>query len=143
MKLSFPSIFAALFLCSCSHVLTPVEVQRAVERRDRAWRESVSSRYDLVELAAFLQRTITERKIWKGTDLTSAKVGTSWMIGGGSMVSGDWYFSTPNPEKDEFTLRASFRREERTLNLKCVREDKSKFRLLDIETEEFTNELTI
>ena len=125
----------------CAHVMTPQEVKTALEQRERAWKESVTRRYDLEALLVFVRQAIVEKKNWDGVDLSPAKIGAAWTIGGQSMMSGDWYFSALDPEKDEFTLRSNFRHEKRSLDFKCVRDGKSAFRVIDIVSEDFPDTL--
>jgi hypothetical protein len=127
-------VLGMMLVAGCTHVMTPGEVQGELERRERAWRESLLRQYDLDALLAFIRQTITETKSLDGVDLSTAKLNARWSIGGQSMVCGDWYFSA-DPERNEFTLRTTFVRAKRAFDFHCVREGRNTFRVAKIEIE--------
>jgi hypothetical protein len=139
MKLLIGFTVTVLFVVGCAHVMTPEEVRIALEQRERVWKEGVTRRYDLDALVGFVRRTIAEKKVWDGVDLTAAKLDPMWAIGGQSC--GDWYFRTLDPEKDEFILRSNFQREKRSLDFRCVREGRGAFRIVEVASQNFPDTL--
>ena len=129
MKRFLTILLAAVLSCGFL-VQTPTE-WKEIERRAREWKKTVSARYDLGALTEFLKSTVSERKTWDDVDLTRPKIGTKWKFGGGCMFSGEWSFTTEDPNKDEFTLQFSHPEKKRAFALRCVREGKKNFRVVD------------
>ena len=103
MKRLILLLMAAFLSCGFALPETP-EQRQAREKDEHEWAESVSSRYDLESLSAFLQQTIAEKKSWNGVDLTKPRIEGKWQIDGRGMTSGEWSFSAPEPKKENFSL---------------------------------------
>ena len=136
-------VIVALLITGCSHGLSPSDTRRILEERERQWKATIASRYDLDALSSFLRQTIAEKKDWLNVDVASARVGSSWTVGGGSMITGDWYFQTLDPTRDEFTLGTHYRHKKAGLEFRCVREAKNRFRVAEVALRELREELVI
>ena len=103
------------------------------EKDERAWATTIAGRYDLEALLLFLKLTVAERKNWRGVDLTKPRISSKWIIRGRGMSSGDWSFYAHEPENSSFTF--AFLDGGHWISLKCVRDGKKSFRLIDITRE--------
>ena len=127
-------LFAALVSCASAQIYPETPAQRELrEKEERAWAKTISSRYDHEALLAFLKQTIAEKKSWRGIDLTKPRLDAKWTTRGQSMISGDWSFLAHDPNKDDFTF--SFLDRDHWLILKCARNGKKNFRVVEITTE--------
>lgn len=129
MKRFLPILLAAVLSCGFL-VQTPAE-RKEIEHRSREWKKTVSARYDLGALTAFLKSAVSSRKTWDGVDLTRPKIGGKWEFGGCCMNSGEWSFTAEDPYKDEFMLQFSHSEGKRAFALRCIRDGKKSFRVVD------------
>jgi hypothetical protein len=129
MKKLLLLIFAASVCCGYT---TRIPSEEEV----RAWQKSVRSGYDLRALHAFLKATIREKGTHDSVDLSSAAISKTWEFAPLTLKSGDWRFQTNDPRKSEFLLFFYYQSNRRMLGIKCVRERKNRFRVVDIYTDE-------
>jgi hypothetical protein len=134
-KLSTLIIFGAMM---CGFMMPETCTQRRErEGRERTWAKTVADRYDMRALSAFVKETVAKTKTWNGADLLKTDIAADWKFTGTALVSGDWSFESPDPSTDVFTLSFIYSSHgKRWLILKCMRDSRKSFRLLEITSEE-------
>ena len=130
-------ILAAILTCGFALPETPAQ-RKAREKEEHAWAKVVFERYDISALLEFLRQTVSETKSWQGVDLTKPRIEGSWKFAGRGMISGDWSFWMHDPTKDEFTLSFIYDDGKRLLVIDCRRDDKARFRVAELRSDELT-----
>jgi hypothetical protein len=97
------------------------------------WEADINARYDTRALAAFLKKTIAEKKQFEGVDLAAAKVGKEWRycyVEGRVMTLGSWVLIFDGGENDfKFNYTPS---NGGAVALKCRRIKRDSFELLEM-----------
>lgn len=121
-------IFMALL--TCGFVIETPESRRDAVRAGKRWRTEVKAKFDFPALHQFLVKTVAETKQFEGIDLTAARLEPKLKFAGSSLTCGDWLFMFGGKnEIFEFTYTYA---DQKFVALKCVREKKDSFRLLQV-----------
>jgi hypothetical protein len=126
-------IFVALL--TCGFIIETPESRREAARAEKRWKKEVKAKFDFPALRQFLVKTVAETKQFEGIDLTAARLEPKWKFAGSSLTCGDWLFTFGG--KDENFEFAYTYADQKFVALKCVREKKDSFRLLQVYKDEW------
>ncbi len=122
-------------LLACGFVIDTPETRREAAKMEKRWQKEARSSFDFRALHRFLGKVVSERKQFEDVDLTKAKLSSRWSFAGMALKSGDWLFTFRSKE-DEFVFTYTYA-EPKYLEIKCVREAKDSYRLLEIRKDEW------
>jgi hypothetical protein len=130
---------AVLILCAaflaCGFMIDTPETRREAAKIEKQWEKEVKEKFDFDALHEFLKRTVAEKKQFEGVDLTAARLDAKWKFVGMSMTSGDWQF-TYGSKEEIFDYTYTYA-DHKFVALKCARQEKDSFRLLQIYKDEW------
>ena len=120
---------------TCGFIIETPESRREAARAERRWKKDVKAKFDFAALREFLVKTISETKQFEGIDLTATRLDPNWKFSGSSLTCGDWTF-TFGGEDENFQFTYTYA-DQKFIALKCAREKKHSFRLLQIYKDEW------
>jgi hypothetical protein len=133
------SMKVALILCAavfaCGFIIDTPETRREAAKLEKRWQKEVKEKFDFPALREFLVQVIAEKQRFDGVDLKAARLAARWKFAGTSMTCGDWLF-TFGAKEEVFEFAYTYA-DQKFVVLKCAREKKNSFRLLQIYKDEW------